>query len=113
MQQRVAEAATEKEARIKLQEEVDKSATVVKKLKERQEHLLANSGGDVSAAELQMKEERDKLLVSFHSSISSPTYPAGLIPQKILRCSCCEQNFKQQVIVKCMHSELALSLLPA
>jgi hypothetical protein len=29
-----------------------------------------------------------------------------LIVQKLLKCSCCEQNFKQQVITKCMHSEL-------
>jgi hypothetical protein len=66
MQQRVAEAATEKETRIKLQEEVDKCTTALKKLKDRQEHLLASSsaGAGVSAADLQMKEERDKLLVS-------------------------------------------------
>jgi hypothetical protein len=67
MQQRVAEAAAEKETRIKLQEEVDKATTALQKLKDRQEHLIANSskgGGGTSATELQMKDERDKLLVS-------------------------------------------------
>lgn len=104
MQQRVSEAATEKETRIKLQEEVDRSTTALKKLKDRQEHLLANSssgGTGVSAVELQMKEERDKLLVSLHSTLEDK----AKINQKLIRCSCCEQNFKQQVIVKCMHSK--------
>jgi hypothetical protein len=67
MQQRVTEAASEKETRIKLQEEADKATTALKKLKDRHEHVLANStasGGGVSATELQMREERDKLLVS-------------------------------------------------
>ncbi|WVR07641.1 hypothetical protein IAU60_004683 [Kwoniella sp. DSM 27419] len=86
MQQRVAEAAAEKEARAKLQDEVDTSAKQIKKLKERQEAMAsASTASDMSATEWQMKEERDKLL-------------------KLLRCSCCEQNFKQQVIVKCMHT---------
>ncbi|WWC91748.1 uncharacterized protein L201_006695 [Kwoniella dendrophila CBS 6074] len=86
MQQRVAEATAEKEARAKLQDEVDTSAKTIKKLNERQEAITsAERDKDMSAGEWQMKEERDKLL-------------------KLLRCSCCEQNFKQQVIVKCMHT---------
>ncbi|WWC94925.1 hypothetical protein V866_001777 [Kwoniella sp. B9012] len=86
MHQRVAEATAEKEARAKLQDEVDTSSKTIKKLKERQEAIsAAERDKDMSAGEWQMKEERDKLL-------------------KLLRCSCCEQNFKQQVIVKCMHT---------
>ncbi|RSH91929.1 hypothetical protein EHS25_009299 [Saitozyma podzolica] len=84
MHQRVAEANAEKAARDRLQEEVEAGQRAVKKLKERQE-IVSASGGSVSANEVQMKDERDKLL-------------------KLLRCSCCEQNFKQQVITKCMHT---------
>ncbi|WWD19675.1 E3 ubiquitin-protein ligase BRE1 [Kwoniella shandongensis] len=85
MHQRVAEATAEKEARAKLQDEAEASTRTIKKLKERQEAMAAVSSTNMSAGEWQMKEERDKLL-------------------KLLRCSCCEQNFKQQVIVKCMHT---------
>ncbi|WVF72955.1 E3 ubiquitin-protein ligase BRE1 [Kwoniella sp. CBS 6097] len=86
MHQRVAEATSEKAARAKLQDEVETSAKTIKKMKERQEAMAsASHANDMSASEWQMKEERDKLL-------------------KLLRCSCCEQNFKQQVIVKCMHT---------
>ncbi|WWC72057.1 uncharacterized protein I206_106017 [Kwoniella pini CBS 10737] len=86
MYQRVAEATAEKELRAKLQDEVETSAKTIKKLKERQEAIsAAEKDKDMSAGEWQMKQERDKLL-------------------KLLRCSCCEQNFKQQVIVKCMHT---------
>ncbi|OCF38081.1 E3 ubiquitin-protein ligase BRE1 [Kwoniella heveanensis BCC8398] len=86
MHQRVAEATSEKAARAKLQDEVEMSTKTIKKLRERQEAMAtASQANDMSAGEWQMKEERDKLL-------------------KLLRCSCCEQNFKQQVIVKCMHT---------
>ncbi|WWC64537.1 uncharacterized protein I303_107147 [Kwoniella dejecticola CBS 10117] len=86
MHQRVAEATAEKEQRAKLQDEVETSAKTIKKLKERQEAIsAAEKDKDMSASEWQLKQERDKLL-------------------KLLRCSCCEQNFKQQVIVKCMHT---------
>ncbi|WRT70184.1 uncharacterized protein IL334_007178 [Kwoniella shivajii] len=86
MHQRVSEATSEKEQRAKLQDEVETSSKTIKKLKERQEAIsTAEREKDMSAGEWQMKEERDKLL-------------------KLLRCSCCEQNFKQQVIVKCMHT---------
>lgn len=64
MQQRVAEAAAEKEMRTRYQEDAEKGQSTIKKLRERQEQLLAHSGGSVSASELHMKEERDKLLVS-------------------------------------------------
>ncbi|KAK8853258.1 E3 ubiquitin-protein ligase BRE1 [Kwoniella newhampshirensis] len=85
MHQRVADAAAEKEARAKLQDEAEAANRTIKKLKERQEAMSSASNTNMSAGEWQMKEERDKLL-------------------KLLRCSCCEQNFKQQVIVKCMHT---------
>lgn len=65
MQQRVGEAANEKESRIRLQEDLNKTSSALKKVKEKQEHLLANSrAGDVSASEVQLRDERDKLLVS-------------------------------------------------
>ena len=65
MQQRVAEAAAEKQERIKYQEEAEKLGNQVKKLKERQDALVsAASGQGVSAGEVHLKEERDKLMVS-------------------------------------------------
>jgi E3 ubiquitin-protein ligase BRE1 len=63
MHQRVAEANAEKAARDRLQEEVEAGQRAIKKLKERQE-IVSASGGSVSANEVQMKDERDKLLVS-------------------------------------------------
>ena len=86
MHQRVQDYTSEKAAREKLQEEAEGQASKLRKLKERQEALVAAGGSNVSASEYQLKEERDKLW-------------------KLLRCSCCEQNFKQQVITRCMHSE--------
>ncbi|KAL7418545.1 E3 ubiquitin-protein ligase bre1 [Cryptotrichosporon argae] len=82
MRQRVAESNADREARVKAQEEAEAAQRAVKKLRERQE---ATAGSGVSASEAATKEERDKLW-------------------KLLRCSCCEQNFKQQVIIKCMHT---------
>ncbi len=64
MQQRVAEANTEKSARDRLQDDAESSARTIKKLKERQEALTAAGSNNVSGNEFQMKEERDKLLVS-------------------------------------------------
>lgn len=65
MQQRVDEAAAEKALRVRNEEEMEKAQSTIKKMKEKQEQLLAAAGGNVSAGELQMKDERDKLLVSF------------------------------------------------
>ena len=64
MQQRLEEAASEKASRERLQEEVESSARAITKLKERQDVLSAASGTNVSATEWQLREERDKLLVS-------------------------------------------------
>lgn len=85
MHQRVAEASAEKEARTKLQDEADGQMKTIKKLKERQDAVAAASQTGMSDHEWAITQERDKLL-------------------KLLKCSCCEQNFKQQVIVKCMHT---------
>ncbi|KIR53461.1 E3 ubiquitin-protein ligase BRE1 [Cryptococcus gattii Ru294] len=85
MHQRVAEASAEKEARAKLQDEADGQMKTIKKLKERQDAVAAASQTGMSDHEWAITQERDKLL-------------------KLLKCSCCEQNFKQQVIVKCMHT---------
>ena len=101
MHQRVAEANSEKIARERLQEEIDSSSRTIKKLKERQEALAVASSDNLTAHEWQMKEERDKLLVRLLYWLELPQLTST---QKLLRCSCCEQNFKQQVIVKCMHS---------
>ncbi|WVO14222.1 E3 ubiquitin-protein ligase BRE1 [Cryptococcus depauperatus] len=85
MQQRVAEATAEKENCARLQDEVEGQAKLIKRLKERQEAVATASQSGVSDKEWTITQERDKLL-------------------KLLKCSCCEQNFKQQVIVKCMHT---------
>ncbi|ODN99047.1 E3 ubiquitin-protein ligase BRE1 [Cryptococcus amylolentus CBS 6273] len=85
MQARVQEAAQEKEAKARLQDEVDGQGRQIKKLKERQESVAAATQTGMSNNEWAITQERDKLL-------------------KLLKCSCCEQNFKQQVIVKCMHT---------
>lgn len=64
LHQRVSEAATEKSIRETLQEEHESTSRQIKKLKERQEVLASAGSNNVSANEYQMKEERDKLLVS-------------------------------------------------
>ncbi|WVQ84645.1 E3 ubiquitin-protein ligase BRE1 [Cryptococcus sp. DSM 104549] len=84
-QARVAEALSEKEAKAKLQDEVEGAHRTVKKLKERQEAVAAASSTGISDGEWAITQERNKLL-------------------KLLKCSCCEQNFKQQVIAKCYHT---------
>lgn len=98
---RVAESASDREARRKVEEEAEVSAKMVRKLKEKQEAMISAPNQDMSAGEWQMREERDKLLVCGLCAAN-----VGLTDvQKLLKCSCCEQNFKQQVITKCMHSE--------
>ncbi|BEI86895.1 hypothetical protein CcaverHIS002_0702410 [Cutaneotrichosporon cavernicola] len=85
-QTRVAEAAADKSARAKAVDELQQVKSAHQKLKERHEQLTSTAnvqGG--SAADVAVREERAKLL-------------------KLLRCSCCELNFKQQVITKCMHT---------
>ena len=68
MHNRVADSSSYKSARRKLEEEVEASAKTIKKLKERQEALVAApSRNDMSAPELHMKGERDKLWVSTRS----------------------------------------------
>ena len=89
MQQRIADHATEKATREKLQEEVESANRTIKKLKERQEAMTVAGSNNVSANEFQITEERDKLW-------------------KVLRCSCCQQNLKAQVITTCFHSEWAV-----
>lgn len=75
MHSRVADAASEREARIKYQEEAESSSRMVKKLKERQEAVASQS--DMSAGEWQMKEERDKLLVSCLRPLARVTLAKG------------------------------------
>jgi E3 ubiquitin-protein ligase BRE1 len=82
MHQRVAEANAEKAARDRLQEEVEAGQRAVKKLKERQE-IVSASGGSVSANEVQMKDERDKLLVS-----GAAQYPAEIGVQGGIESAC-------------------------
>lgn len=65
MHVRVTDSAADKSARRKLEEEAEAAAKTIKKLKEKQEALVAApSRNDMSAPELHMKEERDKLWVS-------------------------------------------------
>lgn len=72
MHVRVAESASDKNARRKLEEEVESSTKTIKKLKERQDALVAApSKNDMSASELHMKGERDKLWVSRRPRLSS------------------------------------------
>lgn len=59
-QQRVAEAVTEKAAKDRVQDELDKATATIKKLNERQE--VANST-NATVGEIQLKDERDKLMV--------------------------------------------------
>ena len=63
MHQRVGEAASERSARERLQEDADSAARTIQKLEERQEAVAAAGTNNVSATEWQMKQERDKLLV--------------------------------------------------
>jgi hypothetical protein len=60
---RVAESASDREARRKVEEEAEVSAKMVRKLKEKQEAMISAPNQDMSASEWQMREERDKLLV--------------------------------------------------
>lgn len=70
MQQRVTDAAAERAERLRYQEEAERSAAQVAKLKARQETLLAASAGQgMSAAQVATKEDRDKLLVCWPSAI--------------------------------------------
>lgn len=62
---RVADSASDKNARRKLEEEVEASEKTIKRLKEKQEALLAApSKNGVSASELHSQGEQDKLWVS-------------------------------------------------
>jgi hypothetical protein len=65
---RVAESTSDREAKRKLEEEAEVAARTVKKLREKQEALIAAPGKDMSAGEWQLREERDKLLVSLRST---------------------------------------------
>ena len=64
MHVRVAESSSDREIKRKLEEEAEVAVKTVKKLREKQEALIAAPGKDMSAGEWQLKEERDKLLVS-------------------------------------------------
>lgn len=64
MHVRVADSASDREAKRRLEEEAEVADKTIRKLKERQEALVAAPSKDMSATEWQMKEERDKLLVS-------------------------------------------------
>lgn len=62
---RVQEAAADKEALTNLQEEADATKRSLDKLRQKHESLMsASAAGNVSAQELQIREEREKLLVS-------------------------------------------------
>jgi E3 ubiquitin-protein ligase BRE1 len=62
---RVAESASDRDARRKVEEEAEVAAKTIRKLRDKQEALIAAPGvDDMSASEWQMREERDKLLVS-------------------------------------------------
>lgn len=127
MQQRVTEAAAERKLRIRHEEEADKAAAQVKRLKERQETLMAHSATqNLSTREVALTDERDKLMVRFRSckGVYRTAIPVKrgmygregksqvwvLTRQKLLRCSTCEQNFKGQMIVKCGHSEFIVAI---
>lgn len=60
MQQRVAEAVSEKAAKDRVQDELDKATATIKKLNERQE---VASSTNSTLGEIQLKDERDKLMV--------------------------------------------------
>ena len=63
--QRVAEAAADKAALVKVQEELDATERTLTKMKAKQEALMsAAAGSGATAQELQIREEREKLLVS-------------------------------------------------
>ncbi|KAL1412374.1 E3 ubiquitin-protein ligase bre1 [Vanrija albida] len=86
LHQRVAEAAAASQARTKAEEELEAAQRQVKKSKEKLEALTAaGAAGNMSVGEAHIREEREKLL-------------------KLLRCSTCHLNFKQQVLIKCMHT---------
>ncbi|TXT05998.1 hypothetical protein VHUM_03759 [Vanrija humicola] len=86
LHQRVAEAAAASQARTKAEEELEAAQRQVKKSKEKLEQLTAaGAAGNMSVGEAHIREEREKLL-------------------KLLRCSTCHLNFKQQVLTKCMHT---------
>jgi hypothetical protein len=72
MKQRIAEAATEKAAREKWQEEAESAKKSQKKLQEKHDTMIAstNSGQNTSAGEWKMQQERDKLWVSSSCVIS-------------------------------------------
>lgn len=61
---RVAESQSDREVKRKLEEEAEATAKTIKKLREKQEALISAPGKDMSAGEWQLREERDKLLVS-------------------------------------------------
>lgn len=62
---RVADSASDRDVKRKLEEEAAVTAKTIKKLKEKHEALVAApSKDDMSASEFQLREERDKLWVS-------------------------------------------------
>lgn len=67
--QRIADAAADRADKVKAQEELEAMEKTVKKLKERREVLgSSSSSGGGAGGDSQMKEERDKLLVSVRFS---------------------------------------------
>jgi predicted nucleic acid-binding Zn-ribbon protein len=66
---RVAESSLDREVKRKLEEEAEVAAKTVKKLREKQEALIAAPSNDMSAGEWQLREERDKLLVGCHVAL--------------------------------------------
>lgn len=69
---RVSEHAAEKAAKEKYQEEAETAAQKIKQLKERQDVITAAGSHNVSENELQLKEERNKLFVSFKLGFNVP-----------------------------------------
>lgn len=100
MKDRVAECATEKTARQKLQEDLEAVQRTNKKLKASQDALMETSKDGLTGKESQLQNENKRLLVSASESGLTETDEKHL-----LRCSTCQINFRSQVITRCMHSE--------
>ena len=95
MRRRTAEASLEKEAREKLHDELESVNRQIKKLKDRLASVKASDsdvgstdGKNVAAVSAQ-RQSHDRCSRS----------------QELLRCRCCVQGFKEQMLLKCKHSE--------
>lgn len=71
MHARVGEAASDRSAKRKLEEEAEAAAKTIKKLKERQDALVSAPDSDMSATEKHLQDERNKLLVRGFSPLDN------------------------------------------